>query len=238
MRGSGGSANSLRRKARRRSIVRQGPTARVVGRKEYDEAVVYLRAHGGLDVDAFLAKAGANLLDEPMGPTPECLSVNQIGDHVAHRAGETARSLDTHLAGCADCRANVGLYRSLEESEPFRIEDSAPVTVSEGKRGSLELILVSMAAPATAIEPKSLVVKGGLGYRRETRCLSIRKLDEPKRFGGRAAFAARFPHAGRYFSGTKAGVSDYLEVKGKTTDGTPFQVRGLLNFRRGGPGKP
>src|SRR5450759_5596793 len=74
---------------------------------EYVEALGYLRAHSPVDMDAFLAKVRQpNFLEQPVGPTPYCLTIDAIAGIVEGASSGLVTHLKQriHLARCRDCR--------------------------------------------------------------------------------------------------------------------------------------
>ena len=87
----------------------------VVGRQDYEKAVGYLREKAGYDFDEVMRGISTEeLLAAPLGPSPECLSIDAIGDYVEAQQSSITTHLqpaEHHIATCAACASNVAIYR-------------------------------------------------------------------------------------------------------------------------------
>ena len=91
---------------------------------DYEAAEAYLRAlaeESGWDFDKFLAESDpSTLLNEPQGPTADCLSANMIVDFMSSEwetllGAERIAEIQTHLGICEDCLENIAFWQRLNE---------------------------------------------------------------------------------------------------------------------------
>jgi hypothetical protein len=224
--------------------------SRVVGRKEAAAALEYLRAHSRVDLDHFLANAdAATLLASPLGPTDQCLSVDDVAEYVESETKSISRArrqeLEKHLAACRDCRANADLYerllrRSTEEAaEPdataLEIEILHPdeIAVPAESEDEVELVLLARGldlAKALTIDADSLILRSDFIT---ARARSLKRLSKPMEYGARAAFAARFHVDWTKLHGVgEPELCDWVQLEGKTVSGVAFSTRSLLCFKK------
>lgn len=103
-----------------------------------------LRESEGFDVDAFFETINVGILDDPLGPTLDCLSANEIANFAAHDKLTPARRL--HVGECADCQEMVNVYRAACEEQPTPLDDieiirSEQIWIPEG--GPFYLIIAN-----------------------------------------------------------------------------------------------
>jgi hemerythrin-like domain-containing protein len=83
-----------------------------VGPEEIAEAKAYLQAQVSFDIDEFLKSQTIEVLfSSPLGPTPDCLSINEIAA-LAEGGALSARRCD-HAENCESCCGDVRLYQQL-----------------------------------------------------------------------------------------------------------------------------
>jgi hypothetical protein len=95
----------------------------VVTRERAREARRYLQEHSGFDFEAFEKNVGVEqLLQEPLGETPECLSAEEIAGVVRSHMLESPAALNvqmvarvvSHVEHCEMCFDNIAVYQEME----------------------------------------------------------------------------------------------------------------------------
>ena len=90
-----------------------------VGLRDYQAAKDHLSRNSGFDFDSFLEEVrSGTVFEQPLGPGPECLSVDQISDYVENGGvlgTDEKRAIEVHLEQCNVCSQNVETYRELAE---------------------------------------------------------------------------------------------------------------------------
>lgn len=105
-----------------------------VGLRDYQVAKDHLSRNSGFDFDSFLEEVRTGtLFEQPLGPSSECLSINQVSDYAGsggESLGAEGRAIKAHLEVCKICSQNVEIYRQLAERhsevEEVLLEDSLP----------------------------------------------------------------------------------------------------------------
>lgn len=84
--------------------------------KQYKEAIDYVSSKVDFDFRAFLARLEpAPSFDEPLGPSPQCLSVEQIRSFCQKEKGSAEESeIVTHLAACDVCLSFSQAYANAK----------------------------------------------------------------------------------------------------------------------------
>lgn len=84
----------------------------------------FLREHSGIDLDAFHASVKVELLlSEPLGPTTDCLTADEISQSVRSHMPTPLSGVDlgivdrvvTHVSNCKHCWSNLEAYQMLEQ---------------------------------------------------------------------------------------------------------------------------
>lgn len=169
--------------------------------EDAERAKQYLALHTRLNIDKFLESQTADVLfGSPLGPTDDCLSVDEVSEVVE---GELGTSRQIHLAGCADCRRHVELYDSLQkeawterapvtgELNPFGEVEIRPTFIRVPEHGSLYMIMLNKREQPflAGLVAESVRISGaidGKGYR-------VEQLN-PKEFGAFEAVKIHFKH--------------------------------------------
>jgi hypothetical protein len=207
---------SLRRKTRLKDNAEAEPLLEPVGPDEIAEARAYLQQRVSFDIDEFLeSQTIETLLTTPLGPTPECLSVEQI----AELAEGHINSGISHVRGCRSCREDLDVYARLRTSEWL---DTAPevgifsaerIRIPEG--GPFYLVLENCGPPFfEGIDPASVRIEGvveAAGCRVE--------MMEPIREDAVEAVALHFDSFKTKIPDGTTDVCDWLRIRAETAQG-------------------
>jgi hypothetical protein len=209
---------------------RYGTASGPVGPDEVERAREYLRSRVDVDVDSFLAhRSTVSIFEEPLGKTPECLSVNDVADFVEKHKLSMPKRL--HVAACADCRQSVATYRRAVASDwdPFtrniKIHKADRIWLPKG--ADFFLILTNNAEQELLgqLDPASILVTGAI----EAAGCRLDRLDA-KQFNATEAVALRFDKYSLKMPISKTSntpVADWLEVSGNAA-GTPVHKQALV----------
>lgn len=216
------------------------PEAPVVGEREYAKAVEYLRQHSRLDIDDFLSRVQPlDLLQAPVGPTEQCLSIDQIADIADSDVSVAARypQQRVHLAHCQDCRGAAELYDALQEEDfssyetelDLELYSQRRVTLSAEHDEPLEIIVLNKsAAGIESINPATVRLRGPV----DAEGCTIKTLPPTDDYGAPEAAVLAF---GRYASRLPENFSalcDQVILEGKTYSGASFRKAALLCFEQ------
>lgn len=137
------------RKLFRKNVATPAP----VSAEDAECAKQYLQLHSSLDIDEFTESQTIDVLfGSPLGPTDDCLSINEISDVVK---GQVEGSRQLHFVGCADCRRHVELYDTLQKEawteraaasgdlDPFSDVEISPTLIRVPEHGGLYLIMLN-----------------------------------------------------------------------------------------------
>ena len=145
-----------------------------VSAEDAERAKQYLQLHSSLDVNEFLASQTHDaLFRSPLGPTPECLSIDEVADVVE---GQLANLRRAHLAQCADCRRHVELYDVLNketwtvpdpsglEPDPFREIEICPNFIRIPENRNLYVVMLNKRNEPVLAElaPESVRITGAI----------------------------------------------------------------------------
>jgi hypothetical protein len=93
------------------------PAMEPVGPAEIAEAKAYLQQQVSFDIDEFLdSQTVETLFSSPLGPTPDCLSIDEIAA-VATSSDASLARMRAHAQHCESCRGDVRLYQELRENQ-------------------------------------------------------------------------------------------------------------------------
>jgi hypothetical protein len=210
-------------------------TQRVVGKSRADAARSYLKRHSGIDFEAFLREVESDdLLAEPLGPTEDCVSADELAAYCEDRATEIdperLERIETHLVACEDCRASVKLYSSLtlrtSTSAPLvHILELEPVDVAPGKQNVLNVVLLANRKLAR-IQTLTLQCSAI-----DVRLQHLKRVWRP--FQAQRVYSARFAiDRARFLERGSSEVCDKITVKGRTKAGERFSTSSQVCFKQ------
>ena len=125
-----------------------------------------LQRHARFDIDAFLARETAEkIFDEPLGSTPQCLSITQIGDLVEGKA--ISAEAYHHAVMCGECAKEILNYRALTEHDwetesKFVVAFAHAIRIPAGGNFFLVLGNQGQSGLLSGIDPSSVVVGGAI----------------------------------------------------------------------------
>lgn len=229
--------------------------ARVVGRAEIEEALAWARSRFGSEVlERFESLDPQALLNEPLGITDVCLSINEVAAFLESdgERGLSATRLSEvrhHLAECDLCQDNLHLYESLKARneglrDPQHAGDVGPeISVHlyepEGPidcdADEIEFLLTAsggLPGTSTDIDPESLKLEGHL---LESRDYTLSRLSTDPWILADVAYSVRFrpDFNRRQLRRTAMPICDWVRLEGRTTAGEPFFARSLLCLQAG-----
>lgn len=218
---------------------RNAAGALVVGRKDFESARVYLRRNAGFDFDEFWKKATAeSLLNEPLGSTQSCLSVQEIASistKIAHGIpAERLTTIKMHLAGCSECQENLVLYSEIEADSRARENRANPFVLApcagvRWEAGALELDLTLLRGASLSL-PLSIVAESvRLDGVFSARGCVLETIDMPAM--NVQAFRATFRPSLDVLDLQSGSICDWVRLKGKMISGESFQARSLVCFK-------
>ena len=160
----------------------------------------------------------------PLGPTEQCLNVDQVADAAA---GKLDGMKASHLKDCRDCHDQVRTYQLLEETDftdaTHGVDISDFIRVPVGKELYVVLFNRGNAVELSEIDPDSVEVAGVINGKVK----AIEPLD-PKQFNAEEAVAIHFetfklnvPESGE--------LEDYLCLEAKTKTGR-FRKRRMVHL--------
>ena len=206
----------FRRKSRRKDFAEAEPALEPVGPAEIAAAKAYLQQRVSFDIDEFLeSQTIESLLTTPLGPTPECLSVEQIAELAE---GHMIRG-SSHVPECTSCQEDLDLYARLRT--PQWLDTAPQVGIFSAERlripegGPFYLVLENCGPPFLGgIDPTSVRVEGvveAVGCRVE--------MMEPIGEDAVEAVALLFDSFTTKIPDGTTEVCDWLRIRAETTQG-------------------
>lgn len=214
------------------------PEAPVVGEREYTKALEYLRQHSPVDIDDFLSRVRPlDLLQAPVGPTEQCISIDQIAAIADSNASTASPYVEhrVHLAQCHDCREAAELYDELREDDfssfetelDLELYSQRRVTVPAEHDEPLEIIVLNKSTTGIeSINPASVRLRGPV----VAEGCTIRTL--PDDYGAPEAAVLAFEKYASRLPAEFSALCDQVILEGKTYTGATFRKTGLLCFER------
>lgn len=202
-------------------------------------AVERLRARGRVDIDAFLNKLDvATMLQEPVGPTTNCLSLSQVEQYAFNRVTDLP-----HLAECDSCANALRAYRAVKERSSKPLPGGAGVPVPEPIAFGVEVPEVIDLVP-TEFEfevvlqmnelldmlPSDLEVANAAFSEFHCQKIDMVRSDPDSGWIYSAKCVARRHDAAVQSFQPGAEFVDWIEVSGKTRAGQRFGASELVRF--------
>jgi hypothetical protein len=108
----------------------------------------------------------AQILDEPLGPTPDCLSANEVAEHIARNvAYDPHSSQAAHVTACSSCLDALHTFRSIDppRRRATRIEVEPTIKIPL-PTAQLQIKVANFgdSRVLTTIDPGSVVVQSPL----------------------------------------------------------------------------
>jgi hypothetical protein len=116
-------------------------------REDRRAAKEYLKSQLPFDIDEFLSEVNpAKLLAEPLGPTPDCLTPNEVA--TVARGHITAKAL--HVRDCSECQRTLRVFSELEQCSKL-LSETPKSLLSSFARARARLKRVSAKAPGKLV---------------------------------------------------------------------------------------
>jgi len=200
---------------------------------EFQRSEQYLRDQLGANYPEFARALDFSLsLDEPVGNTPNCLSMAQIRAFTTRSARAKVRLFEkVHLALCRECRWYATAYEQQAATRPtvdginIDLYEQEPIVVRVAPEPLVDLVLIGSAAER--IEPSSLRLRGLLSARQPT-IAPLRK-----KYNGRPAVTVSFHDVKGAPKELADCLFDLAELHGRTQGGEYFFRKRFMTYECG-----
>lgn len=216
----------------------------VIRSNDVDRAKVALARRYAFDPDDFFRRIEpSTLLESPLGPQKECLSIEQIA-HIEQviRIGGLLNSKDPndrksiqHIAECIYCRDNLDIYESIKsdpESTAVRINVSCEHVIKWKQSNKVLLKLTANEhcfQHSVTIDPASIIIDGIITARGCDLLKKSTHTDTPYRSLWKATLRPEWRNDLTLMKGHK--FYDILTMSGFTYSGERFFSRVFANFQ-------
>ncbi|HVE71788.1 MAG TPA: hypothetical protein VNI54_10500 [Thermoanaerobaculia bacterium] len=172
----------------------------------------------------------AEVLNEPLGPTVECLSANEVAEHIAHDlpyAPDSARAM--HVTACPACLDALHVFRSInpDRRKATRIRVEATITIpTSGAQLRIKVANYGDSRVLSAMKPGSVVVESS--FLRAQHGKVVEPIHPPQ--GATEATVIIFPHFDCRLIAGETAEEVPIRLTGETTSGEFIQGRDVTTL--------